>query len=82
MDCNNYSYINYGSDSFIMAETEEGLNGLPVTFEICTNWFGDRFYFISDLAGSCAEYHITRYEDAARFYNSLVTEKDAIPLFE
>lgn len=53
MDCNNYSYINYGSDCHIIAETENGLNGLPVTFELCVNYFNDKFYFVSDLGGDC-----------------------------
>lgn len=81
MDCNSYSFVNMSGDSGVIAECEKGLSGYPVFFEICENWFGERFYFVHDLFGDCAEYHITRYGEAARFYNSLVPDADCIPLF-
>lgn len=81
MDINNYSYSNTSEKNFTLAYCAEGLSGYPVIFEVCYNWFGDRFYFVSDLFGACAEYHITRREEAARFYNSLVPDTDCIPLF-
>ena len=81
MDCNNYSYSNTSEKSNIIAYCEKGFSGYPVTFEICENWFGDRFYYVSDLFGDCAEFHITRKKDAAQFYNSLVPDNCAVPLF-
>ena len=81
MDINNYSYSNTsGKDNYI-AYCEKGLSGYPVSFEFCENWFGDRFYFVSDMFGDCSEFHITRRIDAIRFYNSLVPDCACIPLF-
>lgn len=81
MDCNSYSYVNTRGKSNVIAETETGLSGWPVSFEICENYFGDRFYYVSDLFGSCGEYPLTRYAAAARLYNSLVPDACAVPLF-
>lgn len=81
MDCNSYSYVNTRGKSNVIAETETGLSGYPVSFEICENYFGDRFYYVSDLFGSCGEYPLTRYTAAARFYNSLVPDACVVPLF-
>lgn len=44
----------------------------------CNNY---SFVNMSGNSGVIAEYHITRREEAARFYNSLVPDADCIPLF-
>ena len=90
MDCNNYSFVNGSGESAIIVECSEGLSGYPVTFERCLNWFGDRFYFVSDLFGACGEFNFSgldiesekiAYKKAAAFYNDLVPDADMIPLF-
>ena len=90
MDCNSYSYCNMSSGSAIIAETESGRSGYPVIFERCLNWFGDRFFWVYDVFGECEEFSFSglnpetekrAYAEAARFYNSLVSDSDMSPLF-
>ena len=90
MDINNYSYSRMEGKTNIIAECEKGLSGYPVTFELQCTFFGDYLYFVYDLFGDCMEFPFfsleydfqkTAYEKAARFYNTLVPEENAIPLF-
>lgn len=90
MDCNNYSYVNASGKSNIVAETDSGLSGYPVYFELCVNWFNEKFYYVYDLFGDCKEFSFSSldafserkaYAAAAQFYNTLVNDIDAIPIF-
>lgn len=82
MDINNYSYSNMNDNSNVLASCKLDYSFPVVFFEYCVNWFGDRFYYVYNIMTDVsAEFHITRYEEAARFYNSLVPDTDCIPLF-
>ena len=69
MDCNSYSYMNMsGNDNVIMADKY-------ITFEDCTNFFGDRFYYVYDLLGDFAEEYphtLAGYKAAEAAFNNLV----------
>ena len=93
MDINNYSYVNSSGSSSVIAESC-GDYGFPcVFFELESNWFGDRFYYVHNIMsddGGTFEFSdvLSNYDDertaytkAARFYNSLVPDADAVPLF-
>lgn len=90
MDCNSYSYCNTSNNNKIIAEAESIVSGFPVIFEKCLNWFGDRYFYVSDLFGESECFDFSgldpetekqAYTKAARFYNSLVSDSDIIPLF-
>ena len=51
-----------------------------ISLEYTTNWFNESSYLVMDLMGDfCEDFHT--YEQAARAYNGLVPESEAIPLF-
>ena len=90
MDYNSYSYVNTSGKSNIIAETESGLSGYPVFFEFCINWFNEKYYYVHDLFGYCKEFTFSfldtdserkAYTAAAQYYNTLVNDFDAIPIF-
>ena len=92
MDCNNYSYTSTSTKCNVVAESS-GDVAERVTMERCINFFGDHFYYVSDLFGNIEpltfdidtsggwETERLAYRDAARYYNSLVTDPDRIPCF-
>ena len=92
MDCNNYSYSRMETKADIIAESSGDITE-RVTFERCTNFFGDYFYYVSDLFGNIEpktfdidvsggwETERKAYGNAAKYYNSLVSESDCIPCF-
>lgn len=92
MDINNYSYVNSSGSSSVIAESCGDYCAPCIFFELETNYFGDHFYHVySVLDDNAAEFPVNTsegwktmrpaYEQAARFYNSLVPDADAVPLF-
>ena len=92
MDINNYSYINSTGRSQEIASSIADYDFPVVFFELEQNYFGDYFYYVYHLLDDAAETfdfstldngesERAAYAKAAAFYNSLVPDRDAIPLF-
>ena len=85
MDCNSYSYINTSGKSNVIAEADNGYSFPTITMTAECNYFGDRFYYVSDLMGDFAEEYPMNsagYQEAVKAFNTLVPESDRIsPLF-
>lgn len=85
MDCNNYSCVNHSGKTNIITESENGCCFPTVSLTVECNYFGDRYYFVSDLMGDYAEEYPMNaygYQNAVKAFNSLVAEPDRIyPLF-
>lgn len=93
MDCNSYSYINSSSGSTEISshETETG-NVIYLSLE--SNFFGDHYYYVFDIMDEIepeifefstfdetGESERIAYSAAAKYYNSFMTEENAIPMF-
>ena len=78
MDVNNYSHCNSASTSCPIA-TFMDMDHV-ILFEIERNWFNEVFYTVSDVRNGIFETFET-YEEAAKFYNSIVPGTETIPLF-
>ena len=92
MDCNNYSYLNMGTDEDTIAEYEtESGNLIYFCYEY--SFFQNHYYFVADVFGEIEskdfDFSINgdgtsrrmAYEQAAKYYNSLVPDDKTIPTF-
>ena len=91
MDCNNYSYSNNNSFNIEITSYEGEDN--TIYLEQVTNFFGDHFYYVYDIFGKIEpktfDFYILKgwedmksaYQEAVKYYNSVVPDAAAIPLF-
>lgn len=78
MDCNNYSYSKMNAKSNEIAAFYG--NDSIVFIEYIVNYFQDKYYIVYDiLTGYFDEFKT--YTEAARAYNSIVSDDHIIPLF-
>lgn len=88
MDCNSYSYINYGSKTNLIASCNDGF----ITFSYEVNYFQEHYFIVSDIDTDTYEVfplnlkdlpfdkaYSLAFENARKLYNSLVPEKEIIP---
>ena len=91
MDINNYSYTNNRTISTYKASYEDIDNNKIIFFDDELDFFGERVLHVYNVLGDEDDYfpyhpvygdnYRIAYEKAARFYNTLVPEENAIPLF-
>lgn len=93
MDCNSYSYMNGKSRSTEISNHETETGNIIYISKEC-DFFGDHYYYVFDIMDEIepktfefstldetGESERMAYSAAAKYYNSFMTEKNAIPMF-